>query len=578
MNQETEIMESSDIVKNLNRRTKLFWEGKTSADNNQQRRAWRIYLEDGQCAGDTTSQPPLLEQELAYAAQNNKLPHNIHEDVTLVILVGEAFEPLLQSIYVFAPTRLVPIVNTYYGDVTDTESTERHWKKFYKLLKKLPEEKRKRIKNLATIQQITPVEDNPTKVFAYLRDALQEDLKDVQKQVIIDITGAKKTMVAGALMLAAYTQATINYIDTERQSDEHQPLGYTCRFRTIVSPIDDLSLHIWDQVKMRYSAYDFAGARQQLNAIPAKDRIDSKTHDDLHLFLEVCEQWDQGQLRQAQEKAATLPESLQLILPTTVNALGVYWPKKTDTQLSTKLFCHPEAIILYARDEIARVQRLMGKEDEETAVRPAMRSAFARAYALLETLLKARLVALHCAKQMTLYSTGTKTNINLTDTLNDKIDKEMLQLLVKLQTKDMCSLLGVPSANTTHNKNVYLKMSGGRCQVLWHKANNQPYLDEQFNMYSTSNEALKIARNLSTHNYFPVDPEKVKMALALAEKSLEDYINNWQSFITPEIRENQGISKQLFPFPCVERPEWDDLKQACNLTIIPDNDKFKEVV
>jgi len=81
--------------------------------------AWTYYLGPVDIFPPIESPPkPLLYIEMECAAsQPGRLPE-VDEDrlSTLVILVGESFEPLLQTIWAYLPQRLVPVVNEFYGD------------------------------------------------------------------------------------------------------------------------------------------------------------------------------------------------------------------------------------------------------------------------------------------------------------------------------------------------------------------------------------------------------------------------------------------------------------------------------
>ncbi|KAA3661029.1 MAG: hypothetical protein DWQ04_17660, partial [Chloroflexi bacterium] len=78
---------------------------------------WQFYLEEVDSALFSANGYSLLELEMAYASQPNNKPAlpKLQENTTLVILVGESLEPILQSIWVHNPHRLVPVVNLEYS-------------------------------------------------------------------------------------------------------------------------------------------------------------------------------------------------------------------------------------------------------------------------------------------------------------------------------------------------------------------------------------------------------------------------------------------------------------------------------
>ncbi len=497
---------------------------------NGEQKAWRFYLENSKLRGETGSHPPLLQLEMEYAQKHGRLPFPL-PNTTLVILLGETFEPLLQSIWAHEPTHLIPIVNTYYGDIDDKNSSREMWGSFYHLLQKLPGAKKRKIGNLATLRNIDPVPDDPTQVFEHLRKKLQEPPGIENRHVVIDITGAKKTMVAGAFMFAAYTQTTINYVDTEKQGENKQPLGFTCHFRQIKSPLDELMLHVWQQIEDRYTRYDFAGALQLLNHAIPQTALGGSSLKDLQTFLHICHEWDNGQLQQAFHKLTDLPGELKRLVPTAVFALGSYWPKENKTELNPSFFCHPEAIEVFARDELARARRLTTPHTEETPVvtQLAYKAAFARAYALYETLLKARLAVLYCVQER----------------VNQTVSYDALLPKVKKTPKVIRD--GLIQAQPVH-------------------------LLPELDVYNTNQpdlEKLKDARNLATHNYFPIEPDLARQAIALAEKSLENYLAEWKPLMTDVIRQRYGIEPLVVNPLNLERPEWQKLRTMCQLYFIP---------
>lgn len=538
-------------------------------DLHGQRAAWHYYLKD---SGEGIS---LLAREIDCIQQRSDevLPSQPEKaNTTLVILVGETLEPLLQSICVHMPTRLVPIVNTYYGDIQDEDSSARQWRTLYRLIRQLPSHVTENIANLEQIRQVTPVSDDPTAVFTYLRQELGPDLRDPQKRVVVDVTGAKKTMVAGAFTLAAYTKAVIYYIDPEQQDENEQPYGFSARFRRIESPLDRLALNVWQQIEERYRRYDFAGALQLLqDALPEEalpGESGSSPNNSLlqsvqafEAFLIICRDWEAGRLQEAYKQIVTLPPELVTPaekVPTVVTELWRYWPEPEDAvarELSTAFFEDAKAIILYAEDELRRAKRLMNNG--------RYRDAFTRAYALHETLLKARLTVLYRVKQLRVEKLTDKQNkvytpVDLDQPTNRPLKDQILVLLVKLQAGDMCRLLGKPKKSIP-----YVRLSR-KDRIWWDYQGNPQYLPNEINLYSPQNEVIRNTRNLVIHSYFPVDADTVNEAIEKAEASLEEYCRVW----VKDLERHAVIKYARF-----ERPEWDELRHICQLTFIPEQNQ-----
>lgn len=74
----------------------------------------------------------------------------------------------------------------------------------------------------------------PPHVFQALLKHLYGD-----SNVIVDITGAKKSMVAGAFLYAAFANVPVSYVDfdDDKFNPEHaKPYGYACRIGRLVNP------------------------------------------------------------------------------------------------------------------------------------------------------------------------------------------------------------------------------------------------------------------------------------------------------------------------------------------------------
>lgn len=523
--------------------------------------AWHHYLTD---CGDGKS---LLQLEMEYirACHPGDLPEETErQGTTLVILVGETFEPLLQSIYAHRPSRLVPIVNTWYGNKENKNSAADHWRSFYQLIQDLPASITRRIANLSQIKAVDPVADDPSEVFTYLQTKLAEDLRNPTKRVIVDITGAKKTMVAGAFTLAAYTKAEIFYIDPEKEDEDRKPCGFSARFRRLEGPLEQLALHTWQQVEELYSRSDFNGALQLLKAIS-----DVSETEKLKLYLEVCRDWESGQLRDAhrvsEQLTREMPEAAGLI-PPAVNKLWEYWPdpNHNGTGLNLDFFCNPTAIVLYIEDELQRAKRLQ--------TNGRYRSAFSRAYALHETLLKARLALLHHQGQFIaekVISQNHHETVDLKNPHNAALNQAILGWLLGLFTGEACEFLRRPEENRPIKNGKFRWKGQGeqlehRYRIWWEKQDSPDYLSDHLDLYSPQNETLKNVRNLVTHSYFPVQPDHAESAVYLAQMSLADYGESW---IKQMNWQDQGQKVRF------EAPIWNELKETFDLSFLPEQNQ-----
>ena len=174
---------------------------------------------------------------------------------TLVLLVGHSPEPLLQTISVFQPRRVVLVLNQRYGNVPgQTRGTElagwiTEW-----LAPMLP---------WTPTLEIHEVADRPDAVFQALCDSVLMD-RQAGKPVIVDITGAKKSMDAGAFLFAAYADLPISYVDFDDYDETYRrPFGFHCRIGTLTNPYDAFRLREWERVQRMYRRVSFSGCAQR---------------------------------------------------------------------------------------------------------------------------------------------------------------------------------------------------------------------------------------------------------------------------------------------------------------------------
>ena len=534
--------------RDLRLRTERYWELKKPST---ERDRWQYYLVRSY-QEESQNEQSLLQLEMDYAKDTGRLPSCLTDSqdksTTLVILIGDSFEPLLQSIWVHQPNRLVPIVNEYYGKKGEAASSAEHWSKFYRLIKKkFPQEKRENIRNLEDIEQVKPTADSPRAVFEHLRDELAEDLRNQDVNVIVDITGAKKTMVAGAFMLAAYSRARIYYIDVE-ESRDGKPYGYKSRFVAVKSPLEELSLHVWQHVEQRYRRYDFAGALRSLEAIPTDEHICQ-----FRLFLSVCNSYENGEFREAVAQVSGLRNNLQAEVPTAVLELGSLWPIPGETDLAVELFRQPDKLLVYANDALERAKRLLTQENN--------RAAFTLAYALHETLLKARIIALYDAKQLMSEQEGLSEEKKKTygppQPLN-QVPDGLPWCLRQMMTADAQPIL-------SGDKRGGRKIARSTYRLSWPIQDKPGCLP--VHLQAAATKPLKEARNLITHTYFPATKTLANKAITLAEHNFEDYMSNWYSWLRPAQCAQKILKAYRFDIP-----SWEDLRRECELTFIPEQD------
>ena len=335
----------------------------------------------------TLENKSLLEAELEYVRSQGRI--KVQPCNTLVLLVGHSLEPLLQTICVYHPKRIILLLNEAgYG--------EEEWHVF---AEHLVEAIRLLSPGLLTRQpkisgeegkQGFPVKDSPESVFQKLVEVLHDE-----HDVVIDITGGKKSMVSGAYLYAAYAGTRISYVDFDEYDPEYRrPYGYTCKIGEISNPYKAFALREWERVRELYRRYQFRAARRVLEnqVLPAVKKWQPDAESSAMNIMEILqfyELWDSGDYKGAKSLADknVWPNKLK---PDVVTKLGEYWFEIRGTQLTSfpkDFYGNQDWIKVYACDELARIERLIHYHED-------YRSAFLRAGGLNEVIMVARVVAL----------------------------------------------------------------------------------------------------------------------------------------------------------------------------------------
>ena len=370
----------------------------------RKRLGWEDYLTD------------LLPQEMACALADDpsRLPSTGCD--LLVLLVGYSWEPLFQSVWTYRPNRVLLILNEHYGLAQGIDQGKEIRRLLTETLAPLAGFKLE-TKNVIC-ETVAGTDKNATQnVFQTLLNRLKGDIttptEAAKHPLVIDITGAKKSMVAGAFLFAAYTGVPVSYVDFDdaAYNDEYgKPYGYACRIGEIANPYQSFALRDWEQLRTLYTRYNFRGSQQILTEKikPAMAAVLPAEQDKIKRLTEIFigyELWDNGDFSGAKLKMDTLRETLpNFSPPTAVETLGQdgYWPHSENPEallteldaiefgrqdVSQSLYLSPERLLTYAWDEINRIERLIHYNED-------YRSALLRAASLWEVLLRARVVGL----------------------------------------------------------------------------------------------------------------------------------------------------------------------------------------
>ncbi|HBY97448.1 MAG TPA: hypothetical protein DEP84_26500 [Chloroflexi bacterium] len=528
----------------------------------------------------------------------------------LTLTVGQSFEPLLQVACVFKPQRLIFILNRYYHRANGRrENGKDYGIQLRDLVQKLaevsdlPDEWRPPPYEDEAFECCVVQEDTPTQVFRALREAFEQEKYSPPAETInvVDITGAKKSMVVGAFLFAVHSEIPITYVDfDEYEPTRGRPYGYTCKIGQIADPYHAFRLRDWERVRQLYGQYDFRGARQLIIGISGEpgirdimashlegraggaalyDDVDIEKVQRFYRILDVYEEWENGDYQRALDQATALGLDERSV-PWAIRQLGEFWPSTAQapqeeksavyllqTHLALKqgtstpsLFNRPDGLLAYARDEMAKIRRLI-KYNED------YRSAFLRAAGLHEFLLKARLALLWFNDKAIRISVDDGPPLHPSSLLPPESLK-WFKKLTDLTAEAMLKALNAPAQPLVLDSkwDKTAKRQKETFVQLPHAAQLDDYWRDITLLHFDSAKldgslVFTRLRNEAIHTHLSIPRSIAKGACDLVAAALKDFEDNWLvplAGITIPARTEQ-----------VEAPRWAELCQICGLDFLP---------
>ena len=314
----------------------------------------------------------------------------------LVFLVGHSVEPLLQSVCAYCPKEILLVINERYGAKTTGRMQA-------DMVEDLIDELHKKAcpdVGKPSVACCLAQGDHPAAIY----QTLQMELKQTKK-VILDITGAKKSMVAGAFLFAALAHIPISYVDFPDDAyspRNRRPYGYKAQIRLLSNPFTDFALQEWERVRSWYRNYKFRDARRLLageldngkhlagdgtiletmrNYIPGSEKAILQLAEALYCY----ELWDAGDYNAAKKVAEKITGFQP---PAAVSGLGDKWYVAEVGKFIggfPNFYLDTPEFRTYIFDELARIDRLRKFNQD-------YRSVLLRAGSLNEIVMLARLV------------------------------------------------------------------------------------------------------------------------------------------------------------------------------------------
>lgn len=486
----------------------------------------------------------LLRQEVDCAKERATKQEGVwpkERTSVLVLLVGHSIEPLLQTICAYQPCEIVLVLSPKYGKLNGERFARERVIPRLEVLKELnPPVLERRFKSLRSVWPQPGQGSQPGDIFKLLLETLGGEIKN-GKNIVIDITGGKKSMVAGAYFFAAYTNAKISYVDFEEYDEgKRRPLGFSCQIGLLPNPYEIFGLRDWEQAKNLYERFFFDEAVRKLCAITKDMSLEYfepeqiTAVEKLLKIMRVYHAWSIGDYAQAKK----LSDEVKALQPlASVEALHNKWPENIDTDPKLRVndwdfYSDHKLILQYALDESAKVDRIVELKED-------YRSGLLRAAGLNEVLLKARLAFLCKRKMLVLYKKDQK--LFDADAQNTVVDGQQIKAwlaeeILKAKNQTRVPEKGGLKAEKLENALRYMSQSPESLAIL---------------------TEIRELRNKVIHFVIPISKELANKAVEVMHKNVQDFEQVWVEWVSP----NHDIKPDALP-------DWEELCEQCNIDFL----------
>ena len=340
-------------------------------------------------AGETSS--PILEEELRIirnrAEQGRELEGRPRPDLLLSI-VGYSPEPLLMALAFHAPRKIALLVPR---DLTQEylRSLRRLWRHYRECLEAPKFDDQSVLKKT--------VGDSPAEIFEAVRQLAGNRGAD-GPAVILDVTCAKKSMIAGAFAAAGFLGVETSYVDFESYDPVlRRPDPGSCRPMRLRHPYQLFRLKEQGRLEKAFDDRRFAEAQAlaaelvEMASSPETQSVlgegeagrTAAKFERIETLAAAYSLWSEGFYRDAHEKLRGV-EGVEE--PETVEILARVWPRQQDEQeailaalAEEKVFADPTTALAFFLDVLVW--------NDEAAVRSQPRAAFLRLYGAVESLI-----------------------------------------------------------------------------------------------------------------------------------------------------------------------------------------------
>jgi hypothetical protein len=333
-----------------------------------------------------STEPPLLGEELALVRGRTEKRRSGERPLDLLVLcVGYSPEPLLLAVAHHAPAAVVLLVAEGLQD-DYLLSLERLWDRHYELLA---------VPTFAHLERRI-VRDTPADVFLLVRETAERWRRTPPARIVVDITGAKKSMIAGAFLAAGLLDLESSYVDfgeydmvlrrpvpgTSQPGDLQHPYNLF-RLREEARLAEEINHRRFREAERLAGTLAGMAASPEVASAVGREQAEGWARR-FHTVRQVAAayaRWGEGFYAEA---ASEIAACQGIPVPPTVSQLGSVWPRSDNSQnhivealREHRVFADPATPLGYFLDVLVW--------NDETQIEARPRDVFLRLYGTIES-------------------------------------------------------------------------------------------------------------------------------------------------------------------------------------------------
>lgn len=334
--------------------------------------------------------PSILHEQLVIAkewGEEDRRTTGEEPPRLLLLPLGYSPDALLLAVAFHAPASVVLLVSTSLNSASYLPELEALWDAERDLLES------RRFGELARKE----VRDDPADVFSTIRDVIPDHPGLRKDQIVLDLTGGKKSITAGAFLAAVHLGIVVSYVDfrdydpvlRRPRVGSIQPGRLPDPFRLFRLREEErlvavFSSRRYEEAERLAAELEGAATDPQVEAILGRPDAEARRARFARcgIVARGYRLWGDGFYRDARETLKAVPD---LPIAPTLEALGEVWPTRDTTHQAivgaldeSVIFARPIVVLAYFLDVLAWW--------DQTRVQHRPRDAYVRLYGTVESL------------------------------------------------------------------------------------------------------------------------------------------------------------------------------------------------